>query len=145
MDKYRVKINPRAIRELDQIYKYIALAKLSPENAKGQTDRIKAAILDLDTFPEAHQERQEGRYAGKGYRQLLIDNYLAIFRIDKKKKVVTVITIQYQGRNTCPSLLRPSQLTSTISRFVLKYIALETLLFSRYWFSSRFPSTCFLR
>ncbi len=100
LDKYRVKINPRAIRELDQIYEYIALAKLSPENAEGQTDRIKAAILDLDTLPQAHQERQEGRYAGKGYRQLLIDNYLAIFRIDEKKKVVTVVTIQYQGRNT---------------------------------------------
>ncbi|MCC8128216.1 MAG: type II toxin-antitoxin system RelE/ParE family toxin [Clostridiales bacterium] len=99
MDKYRVKINPRTIRELDQIYGYIALAKLSPGNAKGQTDRIKAAILDLDTFPQAHQERQEDRYAGKGYRQLLIDNYLAIFRIDEKKKVVTVVTIQYQGRN----------------------------------------------
>ncbi|MCC8060330.1 MAG: type II toxin-antitoxin system RelE/ParE family toxin [Clostridiales bacterium] len=99
MDKYRVKINPKAIRELDQIYEYIALAKLSPENAKGQTDRIKDAILGLDTFPQAHQERQEGRYAGKGYHQLLIDNYLAIFRVDRKKKVVSVVTIQYQGRN----------------------------------------------
>lgn len=29
------------------------------------------------------QERNEGRYAGKGYRQLLIDNYFVIFRIDE--------------------------------------------------------------
>ncbi|MCD8010865.1 MAG: type II toxin-antitoxin system RelE/ParE family toxin [Lachnospiraceae bacterium] len=99
MDKYQVKINPRAIRELDQIYEYIALEKLSPENAKDQTDRIKSAILGLNTFPQAHQEQQEGRYAGKGYRQLLIDNYIAIFRIDEKRKIVTVITIQYQRRN----------------------------------------------
>ena len=41
----------------------------------------------------------EGRYAGKGYRQLLIDNYMAIFRIEEKKKTVHVVTIQYQGRN----------------------------------------------
>lgn len=98
-DKYKVKINPRAIRDLDQIYEYIALEKLSPENAEGQTDRIKAAILDLDTFPQGHQERQEGRYAGKGYRQLLVDNYVAIFRIDEQRKLVTVVTVQYQGRN----------------------------------------------
>ena len=73
--------------------------KLSPENAKGQDARIKKAILSLDTFPQSHQERNEGRYAGKGYRQLLIDNYMAIFRIDEPCKIVYVVTIQYQGRN----------------------------------------------
>ena len=99
MDKYKIKINPRAIRELDNIYEYIAKEKLAPENAKGQVDRIKKAVLSLDTFPHSHQERNEGRYAGKGYRQLLIDNYITIFRIDESRKTVYVITIQYQGRN----------------------------------------------
>lgn len=92
-------MTPKAIRELDSIYEYIAQEKLSPENAKGQLNRIKTAILRLDTFPQSHQERIEGRYARKGYRQLLIDNYLVIFRIDEAKKIVTVVTIQYQGRN----------------------------------------------
>lgn len=99
MDKYKVKINPRAIRELDSIYEYITNEKLAPENAKGQVNRIKKSILNFDTFPQSHQERNEGRYAGKGYRQLLIDNYIAIFRIDEISKTVYVVTIQYQGRN----------------------------------------------
>lgn len=99
MDKYKVKINPRAIRELDHIYEYIANEKLAPENAKGQVDKIKKSILSLDTFPQSHQERNEGRYDGKGYHQLLIDNYIAIFRIDEPHKTVYVVTIQYQGRN----------------------------------------------
>lgn len=98
LDKYKVMINPRAIRELDNIYEYIANEKLAPENAKGQVDRIKKAVLSLDTFPQSHQERNEGRYAGKSYRQLLIDNYIAIFRIDEPHKTVYVVTIQYQGR-----------------------------------------------
>jgi toxin ParE1/3/4 len=72
---------------------------LSPQNARGQVDRIKKAVLNLDTFPQSHQERNEGRYAGKGYRQLLIDNYVVIFRIDELHKTVYVVTIQYQGRN----------------------------------------------
>ena len=99
MDKYKVKINPKAIRELDSIYEYIASKKSAPENAKGQVDRIKKAILNLDTFPQSHQDRNEGRYAGKGYRQLLIDNYIVIFRIDEINKIVYVVTVQYQGRN----------------------------------------------
>lgn len=98
MDKYKVKINHRAVRELDSIYEYIANEKLAPENAKGQVDRIKKAIINLSTFPQSHQERNEGRYAEKGYRQLLIDNYIAIFRIDEVDKIVYVVTIQYQGR-----------------------------------------------
>lgn len=99
MDKYNIKINPKAIRDLNNIYGYIANEKLAPENAKGQTERIKKAILSLDIFPQSHQERNEGRYAKKGYRQLLIDNYMVIFRIDEENKIVYVITIQYQGRN----------------------------------------------
>ncbi|MBD5503367.1 MAG: type II toxin-antitoxin system RelE/ParE family toxin [Lachnospiraceae bacterium] len=98
MGKYKVKVNPRAIRELDSIYEYIAKEKLAPENARGQVDRIKKAVLGLDTFPQSHQERNEGRYAGKGYRQLLVDNYIVIFRVDEPHKMVYVVTIQYQGR-----------------------------------------------
>ncbi len=99
MDKYKVMINPRAIRELDNIFEYITNEKSAPENAKGQVDRIREAVLSLVTFPQSHQERNEGRYAGKSYRQLIIDNYIAIFRIDEPHKTVYVVTIQYQGRN----------------------------------------------
>lgn len=80
MDKYKVKVNPQAIRELDLIYDYIAKEKMSPENARRQADRIKNAILGLDIFPQSHQKRNVGRYAGKGYRQLLVDNYIAVFQ-----------------------------------------------------------------
>lgn len=86
MDKYKVKISPRAIRELDSIYAYIANDKLAPENARGQVERIKRAILTLEKLPQSHQERSEGRYAEKGYRQLLIDHYIAIFALMKRAK-----------------------------------------------------------
>lgn len=94
-----MKLNPRAFRDLDDIFAYIALEKLSPENAKCQTDRIKKKLKTLEMFPQAHQERMEGRYAGKNYRQLIIDDYIAIYRIDEETKTVHIVTIQYQGRN----------------------------------------------
>lgn len=99
MDKYKVRLSQQAFREIDEIFSYIAMEKLSPENAKGQTDWIWSALKKLETFPQSHQERTEGRYAGKGYRQLLMDNYVAIFKIDESKKIVHVVTVQYQGRN----------------------------------------------
>ena len=54
MDKYKIKLNPRAYRDLEEIFAYIALEKLSPENAKRQTDRILIKLRKLDTFPQAH-------------------------------------------------------------------------------------------
>ena len=99
MDRYEVMLYLKSYRDIDEIYSYIALDKLSPENAKGQTDRIWNAIKKLEVFLSAHQERMVGKYEGKGYRQLVIDNYLAIYKIDEAAKKVYIITVQYQGRN----------------------------------------------
>ena len=99
MDNYNVVIFPEALRNIDDIYLYIALQKLAPDNAKRQTDRIWNKLRILESNPQKHQERMVGRFAGKGYRQLLIDNYVAIYRIDEEKKNVYVVTVQYQGRD----------------------------------------------
>lgn len=96
---YKVSISTRAFKDIENIFAYIALEKQSPENAKGQTDRIWQALKTLENFPQSHQERKEGYYAGKGYRQLLIDNYIAIFKINETQKAVTIVTVQYHGRN----------------------------------------------
>lgn len=100
MDKYTVILYKRAIRDIESIYAYISTEKLSPENARNLADRIKKAILGLDSMPQSHQDRIVGRFAGKGYKQLLIDNYVAIYKIDETKKIVWVVTVQYQGRNS---------------------------------------------
>lgn len=99
MVKYHIKLYPRAYRDMEEIYRYIAIEKQVPENAKAQTDRIWRAIKKLETFPGSHQDSLEGKYAGKGYKQLLVDNYMAIYKIDETEKTVYVITVQYQGRN----------------------------------------------
>ncbi|MBR6484378.1 MAG: type II toxin-antitoxin system RelE/ParE family toxin [Clostridiales bacterium] len=99
MTKYEVLLYPKAYRDIEEIYSYLAIEKLEPGIAKGQTDRIWDAISSLGSYPESHQDRLTGRYAGKGYKQLIIDNYIAIYKIDKKTKKVFVVTVQYGGRN----------------------------------------------
>ena len=99
MVKYHIKLYPRAYRDMEEIYRYIAIEKQVPENAKAQTDRIWKAIKNLEIFPDSHKDRLEGKYAGKGYKQLLIDNYIAIYKINETEKTVYIITVQYQGRN----------------------------------------------
>ena len=89
MNEYKVKLYCRAYRDIEEIYEYIAEQKMAP-GAAGQTDRIYEALSKLKEFPYAHQDRQQGRYAGKGYKQLLID---------EKNKIVYIVTVQYYGRN----------------------------------------------
>ena len=99
MDEYKVLLYPQAYRDIEEIYMYLAFNKLAPDAAKGQTDRIKEAIELLSAFPNAHQDRLEGKFAGKGYKQLLIHNYMAIYKVDDAEKIVKVITVQYQGKD----------------------------------------------
>lgn len=99
MDKYQVVLYPQAYRDLEEIYEYISCKFQSKHTAKEQTQRIRTALKSLELFPESHQERLTGRYAKKGYRQLLVDNYIVIFKIDSPNKVVKVITIQYYRRD----------------------------------------------
>ena len=95
MDKYSVKLSPRALRDLDGIYSYIARTLLEPETALKLVDTITEEILSLDSMPRRCPERKIGAYAGKGYRQLLIKNYTAIYRIDEEHRTVVVVTVRY--------------------------------------------------
>lgn len=51
MDKYKVKLNSKAFRDIDEIFKYIALEKLSPENAQS-----KKTISSIP--PKPHQNKE---------------------------------------------------------------------------------------
>ena len=95
MDKYSVKLMSRALRDLDGIYRYIAHTLLEPGTALNLVTRIEEAILSLETMPYRCPERRHGAYANRGYRQLFVENYTAVFRIDEAKKMVIVVTVRY--------------------------------------------------
>ena len=82
MEQYKVQLTPRANRDLDAIYQYIAAQLLAPDTALKQVERIEQGILDLDTLPYRWPVRTKGAYAGKGYRQAQVDYYYIVFRVD---------------------------------------------------------------
>ena len=99
MDKYQVLISPKAFRDLDEIYTYIK-EELFAENAALQlVEEIEQAILSLDTMPYKNPERKVGRYAGQGYRQIFVKNWIIIYRIEENSGIVVIITVVYMHRN----------------------------------------------
>ncbi len=99
MQKYEVKLYPRALRDLDNIYRYIFENLQAPENAMGQLERLENGILGLEYMPYRCVERKTGMYANRGYHELLIDNYIVIYKVLEETKEVHVVTVQYYRRN----------------------------------------------
>ena len=95
MDNYTVKLYPRACRDLDDIYDYLSGHLLEPGAALGTVDALEQAILSLEMLPERGAPRRRGAYANGGYRQLFVKNYVVLYRVQKEKREVWVVTVRY--------------------------------------------------
>ena len=60
MDKYKVKVTPRAALDIDNIYCYIADEFKAIGSAESHADELENAILSLDTMPYRGTESQTG-------------------------------------------------------------------------------------
>lgn len=96
---YDVFLSDNALAELDEIYGYISFSLKEPNSAATLIDEIERSILSLRQMPYLFPERMIGLYAKKGYRQLLVKNYLVIYRIDESLKQVIILTVRYVKSN----------------------------------------------
>ena len=93
--KYAIKIYPRAYRDLDGIYSYIAKNLMAQGTAENLLTSLEDAIFSLEQFPEREPVRRIGAYANQGYRQLFVKNYTIIYRVHKEKREVHIVTVRY--------------------------------------------------
>ena len=87
MDRYTIKLLPKAYRDLDEIYEYISSTLLVSETAINTIESIEDAIFSLEEPPYRVSERKTGVYAYQGYRQLFVKNFTIIYRIDEAKNM----------------------------------------------------------
>jgi len=96
LNEYIVKITSQAYRELESIYQYFAENLMMPETSLRIVAEIESAIFSLDMLPYRGTERKIGR---KGYRQLFVENYTIVYRINELNKQVIIVTVQYSPGN----------------------------------------------
>ena len=89
MERYEVKITNAARQDMEDIYNYIAIELLSPENAMGQYDRIAAEILSLDIFPQRNRIMDSEPEKQMELRRLIVDNYSVFYTIRENQVIVT--------------------------------------------------------
>lgn len=95
MDKYEVRLMNRALQDLDDIYAYIAGNLLESGVATEMVDALESEILSLEYLPYRCSESRTGSFANSGYRQLMVKNYIVIYRVDEANKQVLVVTVRY--------------------------------------------------
>lgn len=95
METYNVTLTNTAVKDLDELYSYIAETLKEPETALKLIDTLEQKILSLSQLPYRCTERTAGLYANKGYRQLLVKNFTVVYRINEAKKQVIIVTVKY--------------------------------------------------
>ena len=91
MKHYKVEITKEALQDMEDIYNYIAIDLLAPDNAMGQYNRIANAILKLDMMPERYRVMDSEPEHMLGLRRMPVDEYSIFYKIQKDKVIVTNI------------------------------------------------------
>ncbi len=89
MKQYTVEITDRALKDMEEVYTYIADQLHAPENAIRQYNRIADAVLSLNEFPERIHVMESEPEKTAGLRQLLVDNFSAFYLIEDDRVIVT--------------------------------------------------------
>ena len=97
--KYEVIITNKAKRDLKEIYNYISKSLMAKQAADNLMNEFEKNILMLEDMPESCSIIEYYKKRKYQYRKLLIKNYVAIYRVDYKNKLVYISRVVYGGRN----------------------------------------------
>lgn len=95
MEEYKIIIASVAKADLRDVVEY--LNTLSPEAALQQYDQIIEKISSLSEMPERCPLLKDRLLRGKGYRMLIINNYLVFYVV--KKNIIHIRRILYGSRH----------------------------------------------
>lgn len=93
-NRYRVRITPRALFDLERIFDFIA--QDSPDNAAGMIERILDAIDGLEFMPYRFKVLEGAET--KAIRSIPVRPYLVRFRVEEKAGIVRILHVRHGAR-----------------------------------------------
>ena len=92
--RYSVEYSDEALDDLRGIYEYIAFFRKSPDNARGQVNRIRKAIYGLDKFPNRYPSVHKEPWTSLGLHRMNVDDYAVLYYVDDGKCKVSITRIR---------------------------------------------------
>ena len=96
-NKFQLKIYPLARLDMEQIFNYIAVELCNPTAAIGQINDFEKAFDNICSFPESCPFINNEYVKDKSLRKLVVNNYIAFYRI--RDKEIQVVRVLYGMRN----------------------------------------------
>ena len=103
-NSYSLKFTLKASEDLEQIYGYISGKLFAETAANNLLERIENGILRLRSFPYSCSSLLDEPLKARGYRKLIVDNYIVFYLVDESEKQVVIMRILYGAQNH-PDLL----------------------------------------
>ncbi|MBC7765913.1 MAG: type II toxin-antitoxin system RelE/ParE family toxin [Hyphomonadaceae bacterium] len=99
MVAFKIVLAQSAEQDLNAILDYIGMQLKEPKTAIEQYNRIKEKILSLSDMPTRICLVNDHYLAVKGYRKMLVDNYIIFFRLNEQDTTVEIVRIVHGKRN----------------------------------------------
>ncbi|MCK5686401.1 type II toxin-antitoxin system RelE/ParE family toxin [bacterium] len=103
-NNYELKITTKASEDLNEIYSYIAGEISNEIAALNLMDEIEKNILRLKEFPFSCSYVEDIILKDKGYRKLIVKNYITFYIVNDKDKKVVIMRVLY-GRQNYQSII----------------------------------------
>ena len=104
VNNYTIKMTLKAADDLDHIYKYISEELFAASAANNILERIEKETMRLKEFPFSCNYVADEYLRNKGYRRLIVDNYIAFYVINEEQKQVIIMRVLY-GKQKYENLL----------------------------------------
>ncbi|MDR3288070.1 MAG: type II toxin-antitoxin system RelE/ParE family toxin [Peptococcaceae bacterium] len=93
--KYKVKFTPLANNDMDGMYEYIFDTLSAPMAAENLIEEIEKKIKRLADMPSSCPAVDDELLQAKGYRKLVVKNYIALYMVSDAEKLVTIMRVVY--------------------------------------------------
>ncbi len=96
---YNLIVSKEAHEDIDDIVNYIAVELVKPAAAVTFLNEVEKSYHAVVKNPRMYSLCHDARLSSKGYRKIVIRNYLILYRVDDEAKAVYIVRIIYGGRN----------------------------------------------
>ena len=92
---YKLVVSELAHEDLYRIISYIKNTLCAPQAATRFTDQVEQCYKHLKSNPLIYALCSDERLEKEGYRRAVINNYIIVFKVDEKTRVVSIYRFFY--------------------------------------------------
>jgi len=103
-DAYSYRLTPAAQRDIAEIADYIAFELSARDSAVRLIDAMESAIQRACRYPHAAPIVNDPLLSQRGYRKLVVENYVIFYLCDDDSRILNVMRVLYHARDRLKNL-----------------------------------------